>query len=265
MTRWGWLCGLVVGCASAPGGPVGLPGVLAEDAVCLSIESGPTPTVVAMGLDSQKVIPVRELPSGLDVSGVDSLGFEGRHLYWCNQRLAVSRVDLVSGEMESATLPCEAVADIDGGVLVMPSDGGWLRWYDTWAAVRADQPEIIRVNYHASRLGRQGGDILTAWHSTGELERFDADSGQFKGNVKLEDYDGWVHGLGGVGERIFVLHPGRVGVTEFDQYGVAEFDRAGNSVFSYALEAGQTYEGLVCVPPGRLEALSEDLAAAKAE
>jgi len=223
-----------------------------ESAVCFTVAHE---EIVAVGMDSGAVVPLREAPRRLDGRQIHALARLDHHLYWCARGPAhgLSRIDLITGEVDHSGRRCEAVTDVGGGlILVEPvyttTEAGVahaMSWYASWDAVVAGEADLVPADSRGSRVGRQAGQLFTAWHATDTLEGFDPVTGDALGEVHLEDHDTWVQGISGVGERLFVLDDGREGPGAWNPR-IAEFDRTGAAVWEVYFGEEARAGGLTC-------------------
>ena len=219
-----------------------------ESAVCFSMYSQRGPAdVVAIGMDSGTVTTVLKRPAGLEGRNqVNGLARIDSQLFLCGGKQGLQRIDLLTGEVEASLAKCESVTDIGGGLMMMGRPGvGTLTWFASWDAVLADDGVAVNADHWGSRVGRQGGDIITAWHSTHNLERFDAETGVSLGDIRLQGYDTWVWGVSGAGERLFVLNDGRDPGGDWNPR-IAEFSPSGDAVFDLYMGEYANINGLAC-------------------
>jgi len=230
--------------------------VAGESAVCLALHGEGKRDIVAIGMDSGDIAPVMELPDEMlhgKAASINSLARVDQHLYWCGDEQLLHRVNLLTGAVDASTHDyeryCQSVTDVGGGIMVLSDPGvAPLYWYANWEDFLADHYTPVLANHRGSRIGRRAGEIVTAWHSTDYLERFDAASGTSVGDALLEGYDTWVWGLSGVGDRVFVMDDGRNGDGS-DQTRIVTFDPSGTELSTLPLGEGVNPNGLTCSGP----------------
>ncbi len=244
------LIALLVGCfestddQSHVATSVDWPTVARESGVCFSTVDR---EIAAIGMDSGSMVLLGKLPIGEQPHrGTNAIARLDEQLYWCDDGFHLTRYDLVMGDVEKTDIWCDSVTDLGGGLLVM-HERYVLSWYPSWDAVLAGNAvDVPGGECTSSRLGRFQGELVGAWHSTEVIERYDGTSGAFLGEIELEDYDTWVWGVSGVGDRLFVLNDGR---GKYEGVRIAEFDSAGNAVSNLFLEDHRKVNGLTCSGP----------------
>lgn len=231
-----------------------------DGVVCVGIQSDfgvENGQVTLVGMDSGLQVPL------VDVQGdafyeIDGLALLGEYVAVCGPTL--SRIDLATGDIEETGITCDAVADYDGGILLFHAcdegyyadcdyNGTWrdpIRWYPTWDDAVADTNGTTTPAVpYATRLGRGDAELLSAWHATDEVERWDPVTGTLIGTTHLQFFDTWVWGLSAVGERLFVVNDGRDPGVSWNTR-IAEFDADGNAVQDLRLGEHVRMNGLAC-------------------
>ncbi len=178
-----------------PAEQIAFPGceaVTQERQYCLTIAGG-GPAVV--GLETGNVCPLSSsAPSvGVDVS---SLAWRGEAMYACDYEQGLVRVSLLDGSAEIAQVPCSAVTD-DGGRLLVTSEpfGDGLYVYPSYTdLLNGDPSTILNVGWN-SRMTAHGGRLYSAWHSTNTIDVYDLTTNQPLPPIVLADYDGWILGM----------------------------------------------------------------------
>jgi len=250
----------------------------AESRVCLTVvERSPTDSrtfdraygygtfsVMAFGMDSQSLAEVVEIEDIGDPEAlsIESIGKLGKYLYYCgDNRSGVSRVDMSTGVVETSGTKCEQVTDHRGGLVVY--DGRTRREltrYASWQHVLDERGEELEEVERVSRFGRANGELYGAQHSTDHLDRFNT-VGVWQESVPL-DYDGWVWGLSGTGDRLMILNDFRGNENHY--YGppqVAEFGLNGDLLAEFETHDFVRPMGLSCtgsVNPNTFEPLDGD-------
>ncbi len=128
-----------------------------------------------------------------------SLAWRGEFLYTCGAD-GLLRISLVGGTFEAIGLACQAVTDFAGGILRMTpvwgSIGSQYRWYESRQSLLENRVDRFypgpMIN---SRMTASGSTLLTAWHSTGVIERYDLVTGESLSPIALEGYDDWIFGF----------------------------------------------------------------------
>lgn len=270
-----WLVLILMGC----GGDLPTwPEVAAESRVCLTVvEHSPTDSrtfdraygygtfsVMAFGMDSQTLADVVEIEDIGDPEAlsIESIGKLGKYLYYCgDNRSGVSRVDMTSGVVERSGTTCEQVTDHRGGLVVY--DGRFrpsLTRYASWQHVLDGRGEELEDVSQVRRFGRANGELYGANHFTDYLDRFNT-VGVWQESVPL-DYDGWVWGVSGTGDRLMILKDYRR--KERHTYGspkIAEFGLSGDLLVEWTTQDFLRPMGLSCtgsLHPNTFEPLDAD-------
>jgi hypothetical protein len=159
-----------------------------------------------VGLDSGTVCG--SLPVDLDVFATASLAWMGDYAYMCSHNRGLARISLIDGSIDIASLPCDAVAVQNGGLVVLfgpiaqsfLGGNGANPWYVARFASFEDaverEPEVIyEMAPWASRMAAHGDSLYFAWHATDTIELANlADGAEFQ-SITLEGFDTWVNGL----------------------------------------------------------------------
>jgi hypothetical protein len=243
---------VVTGDESRPREDVAFPGcaaVVAEREYCLTTSDG---AIALLGLDSGRVCPVLQTTAIPDAPETHSIAWRGEVLYVCTDDGLV-RISLRDGASEALQLPCEAVADADGEILVLPSYRDPLAWdgplfgevwaYPSYAALLSgatdrtyELPASMRMTATRERL--YGASFPGASVDVRELP-----SGRALDPLHLEGYDDFIFGMAATGDgELVVSGPdfGRV-VVVFDA-------RTGERLRDLALD--RSVIGLSCVSGG---------------
>lgn len=182
-----------------------------RDGYCVTRSGG---ALAVVGLTSGETCTVAETAAPLDLGYGSSLAWRGETLYSCGAG-ELLRVSLVDGAHEALGLPCDAVTDFDGGLLVTPPgfDFGARghRWYASLESILDDRVDAIYpFGTAGSRMTADGDVLLTAWHSTDHIERYDLRTQTLLPPLTLEGFDGWVLGLAVTagGDLIVSTHDG---------------------------------------------------------
>jgi hypothetical protein len=184
-----------------------------ESVRCLFLS---TAGVSMVGMDTGTTCTVLS-PIRLDAS---SLVWRGDELFLCNydgnSRAPLTRVDLVTGETTESDVPCQAVAEYEGGFLVLGSPANPLRYYASFDDVLAQSVTAeIEVEPFASRITTRSERLYGAWHSTNFLEVWDVPTATLVEELPLQGHDDWVMGLSVVDARLFLLARDEM-IVEFD-------------------------------------------------
>jgi hypothetical protein len=193
---------LVTGDESVAQAAVTFPGctaVAAESAACISIVDG---GLALLGADSGTICPFGENEAGTfpDPSGA-SVGWLGEVLYQCTYDEGLVRIDLRSGARERLEMPCEAVTDHDGTLLVAPGyqgridDLGSVYQVNGYRGLLSAGGTRLELSTSNSRFTAHAGQLYSAWHATDTIDVQDLDTGASVRQVPLEGYDGWIFGL----------------------------------------------------------------------
>jgi hypothetical protein len=200
---------------------VELPGcdaVTSESQYCLTATSG---GISVLGLDTGEMCSVTSTSAPLDGGYTTSFAWRGELLYACTGA-GLIRISLHDGSWEAAQVGCEAVADYDGGLLLMsdhsdPYDHGTLRSYPDYQAVLDLAPDRTYVHRpYVSRMAVHGDRLFGAWHSTDTIDVSDLALDEPIGELGLEDYDEWVLGIAVTDDETLVLANGRDRIVLFD-------------------------------------------------
>lgn len=175
------------------------PDAAVESAACLTIVDG---GLAVVGVDSGTVCPLgaRQDPVSPDPSGA-SVGWLGEVLYQCTYGEGLVRIDLRTGARERLEMPCEAVTDDDGTLLVAPgfqggiTDFGAVYRVNGYRGLVSGEATRLAVQTWNSRFTTHGGLLYSAWHSTDTIDVHDVATGEAVRQVALAGYDGWIFGL----------------------------------------------------------------------
>jgi hypothetical protein len=191
--------------------------VEAESAACISVVDG---GLALIGADSGTICPLAARQGGGEHPDPTSasVGWLGEVLYRCIHDEGLVRTDLRTGARERLEIPCQAVTDDAGTLLVAPGwSGGIFDWgaiyrvdgYQGLLAARATRAAVSTGN---SRFTAHAGLLYSAWHSTSTIDVHDIATGAAVGQVPLTGYDGWIFGLD-------VTNDGRLLVAGMDDAG----------------------------------------------
>lgn len=226
-----------------PNHEVAFPGcesVTAESQYCLTLGGG---GLSVLGLDSGQLCTVAETSAATFDGYVVSLSWRGEAAYTCTSA-GLIRMSLRDGSAEVAQVPCSAVADLDGGLLLMgsfftePYDIGSLYAYPDYSAVLSnDATREYDFGWMSTRMTVHGKRWYGAWHSTDSINVGDLDSGELTGVLTLQDYDDWIWGMAATDDGHLILTNGST-VTVFN---------AATGEKIRALEVGGFLTGLACV------------------
>jgi hypothetical protein len=101
-----------------------------------------------------------------------------------------------------ATNGRELFAECDTGVLC--AYAGFLDLAHGYAT-----REITLTGAQGTRFAIAQDTVYTAWHSTNEVNRHELATGDWLGVTSLESWEGWVHGLSVLGDRLYVMGDNR--------------------------------------------------------
>lgn len=205
-----------------PNRAVNFPGcesITTESQYCLTLSGG---EVSLLGLDSGQLCHVTDTMAPLSDGYTTSLAWRGEFAYTCSGA-GLIRVSLRDGAWEAAQVSCEAVADFNGGLLLMsslfadPADLGGLSAYSDYQAVlNGDVQRTYNFGWGSTRMTVHGNRWYGAWHSTDSINVGDLDSGELIGVLTLQDYDDWVWGMAATDDGRLVLANGTDIVVVFD-------------------------------------------------
>lgn len=126
----------------------------------------------------------------------------------------VTRHRIDTDVVETTDISCSHVVSAGDDLLVLDRFGDAKRYPSFEAILAGQEPERLDVNVSDSRVGSHDGRLYTAWHSTGEINRFDIETGEDLGPVTLEGHDGWVYGVDRGGDELLIATGD--GVKKFD-------------------------------------------------
>lgn len=152
-----------------------------------------------------------------DLHHASSLAWQGNYVYGCIHDRGIARVSLTDGSADIAPFDCEAVAEYEGGLMVMRGRMQGLAWFDSFeAAARRQASCLPGFTPYASRIAVHGTRGYFAWHSTHEVQTVDfARGGQLR-TLRLDGYDGWIMGMDATSDgRLLILGP-EAGIHVFD-------------------------------------------------
>jgi hypothetical protein len=159
-----------------------------------------------VGLDSGTVCG--SLPVDLDIFAQASLAWMGDYAYMCAYDRGLARVSLVDGSIDIASLPCDAVAVQNGGLVVLLAYNGQeylggdgaAPWYVVRFASFEDvverEPEVVyEMAPWASRMAAHDDTLYFAWHATDTIELAGLANGAEFQSLVLQDFDNWIMGM----------------------------------------------------------------------
>lgn len=155
--------------------------------------------LVLFELDTGVVLETLPVPFGPSPWS-SSIAWVGDGVYVCSGLAeTLLRVDVQTGVTVDSGLPCSGVAEIDGELLVrqaMPFAQGEYARYADFAAAMANTPsDVTSYSPSVHRFTIAGDTLVSAWHSTHELEVYDLATGALVGLPTLEAYDHWIMGM----------------------------------------------------------------------
>jgi hypothetical protein len=207
--------------------------------VCVTIDY---PTVLwAFELESGLSCQVGQF-EGVEASGPNSMAVLGTSVHLCAGGLdAFYRLDVATWAAEETGFSCSSVTSYADKLLVLdPMGFGQVSLYDSFEDVVGHAAAtVLPFTVNNSVLAASGETLLTAWHSTNELELYGLPSGSPYEVVPLEGFDDWVRGIALLGDRIAVLSSGYV----------ATFTRDGGTLATLQLPF-RSPGGLHCWTPG---------------
>jgi hypothetical protein len=179
----------------------GCEAVMAERQYCLTTSDG---SIALLGLDSGRVCPLMETTALLSSADTHSIAWRGEVLYACTEDGLV-RISLRDGASEAVQLPCEAVADADGELLVMASfrdplafdaaSSGAVWAYPDYLALLGGTIDRMYELSSSTRMTASRDRLFGAWHSTDTVEVRELPSGGTLDPLHLEGYDDWILGM----------------------------------------------------------------------
>lgn len=196
----------------------GCESITSESQYCLTAAAG---GIAVLGLDSGELCGVVSTSAPLGGGYTTSFAWRGELLYACTGA-GLIRISLRDGSWEAAQVGCEAVADYDGGLLLMADhsdsyDHRTLRSYPDYQAVLDLAPDRTYVHRpYVSRMAVRGDRFYGAWHSTDTIEISDLALDEPIGVLALEDYDEWVWGIAVPDDETLVLTNGRGRIALFN-------------------------------------------------
>jgi hypothetical protein len=152
--------------------------------------------------------------------GDESISWRGEAIYVCLGSLSgsVARGSLSEGDVVSWSLPCSAVTDYAGGILVRAPFDGESLLRDLWwfSDVEALSDGKLERTFGAAvvndgPMATSGSKLFSTWHSTAAIDVFDLHTGHVFAPVELERENDWVRGLAVLTDGRFVLLGGITG------------------------------------------------------
>lgn len=126
----------------------------------------------------------------------------------------LTRIRIDTGEVEETDVECTQAVDYGNDLLVLRFLEASKR-FDNFEAALADQePEILDFDVRDSRVGSDGPELVSAWHSTDVITRHDIETGADLGAILLEGHDDWVHGVDRINGEVVIGT--RFGVKKFN-------------------------------------------------
>jgi hypothetical protein len=163
--------------------------VAAESGYCLTID---IENVALIGLDTGSVCTFGASPG---ILRNPSFAWQGMRIVTCDDQ-AVTRIDVLTGEVEELGHGCSALTDLDDRLLVVSGHiMGNLEVYDDWEAIATNTPtQDLGFGIQGSRMWTDGEILFDAQHSTDTLWRHTL-SGDRLDDLPLEGHDGWIDGI----------------------------------------------------------------------
>jgi hypothetical protein len=218
--------------------------VTSEGAYCLTTTPG---SISLVGLESGDVCHVAASSAPGLGHHVHSLSWRGEIAYVCTYEHGLMRVSLRDGSWQAMQVGCEAVADYDGGLLLLRPYFQGLSLFQTLEDAFEGKPAAsYSFGGVYSRIATSRNIFYGAWHSTDEIIVGDLASGESLPPLQLEGFDGWVHGMARTSTEELVLigwaepPPTRRALLFFD---------AGSGAKGKTVPVSDWIGGLACVEP----------------
>ena len=200
----------------APPAPVLPPSGSLPATTCVAFLYGSQLTLVGIDLATGSVTPGVKVQAEHSGPPPSSLAVVGDEVLYCDNSSTgrIVRVSRSDGSTTFINRQCSAIAADASGIYLMQDVGGEIDKFADVAALASNAKPVSVGKLHASRLGTSSQGILAAWHSAGEVLRFD-------GALALDGYDDWIDGLSGApGNRVIVSSPradgSKPGLVAFD-------------------------------------------------
>ncbi len=110
-----------------------------------------------------------------------------------------AEVVTVGSEASSASL------SVSAGELIRVCGGSLCRYPDFAALDSSSPSSLVPASFWGERIAGTDTEIYVSWHSTEELDIHDAFNACWMDDIELENWDGWVHGMSVVGDRIYLI------------------------------------------------------------
>jgi hypothetical protein len=245
------LATMITGCAVAadgePSAETAAPQSVTADPVAVDADAAGTglpdhcyanvdSNVVRLDLASETITPTPDPRFG--GNDVSSLGLTQNHLVGCSFfDTHVSILDLATGSVSRAEVPCNAVTAIGDKIYVLAGFDNLVTEYANLHALITKRPLRTVGSVYASRLGAGHGRLLAAWHSASEVLALDLTTGVAHA-LPLPSYDGWIFGL-------FENAKVRLVAGGWSETGINIYDRKTGAATGRVFD-GVWIEGLAC-------------------
>jgi hypothetical protein len=155
--------------------------------------------LVLYELDTGIVLDTLPVPFDIGPSS-HSITWVGDGVYVCGGNdETLHRVDVLTGVTIDSGLPCSGVAEVQGDLLVrlgMPFGSGDYARYDDFAAAMAGAPlDVTSYPPDVHRFTATEDTLVSAWHSTNQLEVHELSTAALVSSPFLEDHDDWILGM----------------------------------------------------------------------
>lgn len=204
----------VGGSAQVPGAvAAACPDIAAEPLVCLAIAYN---GLVVLSPTTGAVCDLLGLEEGISGTGESSVAVLGDDVHWCVNDLGLVRVSLATGGVDVSPYRCDAVTGhremlLTKPTLADPENFGQLELYPDFEATFSGAPaEVFDIGDTNTRMTVGLEMLITAWHSTSEVTRYDLPELATSSTLQLLGFDDWVNGLwaGGAPPRLLINSTG---------------------------------------------------------
>ncbi len=131
---------------------------------------------------------------------IHACGYDGNGFSWFE-------LDMVAGTSAyGPSCDSDSIGATSSQLVVLRSMSQF-ELYDSYADLLAgNAAAVYQPDIHASRVTATDTHFYAAWHSTEEIDVYDAATGAYSHTIPLQDWDTWVWGMSVVGDSLYVMN-----------------------------------------------------------